>query len=493
MPTTPATSSGTIVATVILSVLAVLAWAYHLALLNSLTGSDAAGNALGKAFATFSLIVVWTLLAVLAVTGFLSGRMPAAAAIAALILIPASGFASGLVLDLLTRPNTSPFMWPIVIPAAVPPLVIAFSFWVLIPSLHEAIPAASAGGIVWGAIFVLCLSIFPMQQLRERADNQRAAERAQVAVDFASLPADAALPDLTPFLETNAQDQALARIRSLPRLQEQVEAMLERGDFPLVRLRELGLDPTPALCEKAKAELRRRVAPLITQTPGAKPYSAIADEMAGAASAMEWLVGYGCSCDAESLIWEDMAKGYSGSNWDVYRVAGARDPSKLGKVLNEYPEKFSQLTPKAHLKAWLKFAGDQGLRAQALAGARQLDHRTADAVEMLGDEREARTIISYLSELDLEPNSTLCSSALGVLRGDFAKTWRPTNDDPRSYDELLGRLGGESSFSALIWLAQSGCDAETAITEAESLVRAYKDSPDRTAMLATLAQLHRKT
>ena len=480
------------VAAIILSVLALLAWAYHLALLNSLTGSDAAGNALGQAFAAISLIVLWVLLAVLAIVAFVSGRMPAAAAVAALILIPASAFASGAVLELLTRPNTSPFMWPIAIPAAVPPLVIAFSFWALIPALHDAIPAPAAAGGLWGVILLLCLSIFPMQQLRERADSERAAERAHTVADLASLPPDAALWDLTPFLGTNVSDQALARIRSLPNLQEQVETMLERGDFPLIRLRELGIDPTPALCEKARAELRRRVTPLILHTPNSKPYSVIADEMAGVASAMEWLVGYGCSCDAESVAWEEMAKGYSGSDWDIHRVADVRDPQQLGKVLNEYPEKFSQLTPKAHLKAWLRFADNEETRDQALAGARQLDHRTADAIEMLGEGREAGAIITYLSDLDLDPNPAFCGAALGVLHGDFAKTWRPTSDDPRSYDELLGRLGGDRRFRALIWLARHGCDAEGTVTEAEALVRAYKDSPDRAAMLAALAQLHRK-
>jgi len=494
MATRTATPSGAIIATICLSVLALLVWACQLALLNSLAGSDPAGNALGEAFSALAMIALWVLLGVLTIIGWINGRMPTAAVLAALILIPASGFASGGALDLLTRPGTSPFMWPIMIPAVVPPLVVAFCFWALIPSVRDALPAPMAGGFVWGATLLLCIAILPLQHLRRAADDQREAERAHVAADFASLPADAALWDVTPFLGTTVDDQAQARIRSLDRRQSDAEIMLERGDFPLVYLGNLDLDPTPTLCDKMRAALRRRVAPLVLTTPKSKPYAEIASEMAGAASAMDWLVGHDCSCDAESMAWEQMANGYTGSNWDFYRVVQVREPNRLGKTLNEYPEKFSMLTPKAHLRAWLKFADDQNLRDPAIAGARRLDHRTANAVEMLGEENGAWKIFEYLGELDLEPTPALCGAALGVLHSDFAKTWRPASDDPRSYDELLARLGGGGApFRALIWLSEHGCNTEAELTEAESLVRVYQDSSESAAMLATLARLHRKT
>jgi hypothetical protein len=57
---------------------------------------------------------------------------------------------------------------------------------------------------------------------------------------------------------------------------------------------------------------------------------------------------------------------------------------------------------------------------------------------------------------------------------------------------LLGRLGKGEQLTALKWLASHGCDAEAELSEAEALVRAYQDSSDRAAMLATLAQLRRK-
>jgi hypothetical protein len=74
------------------------------------------------------------------------------------------------------------------------------------------------------------------------------------------------------------------------------------------------------------------------------------------------------------------------------------------------------LRSKAHLKAWLKFADDKALREQALAGARKLDHRTSDAVEMLNeDEYTAQTLLEYLSVLDLDATSRFCEAAQNAL------------------------------------------------------------------------------
>lgn len=208
---------------------------------------------------------------------------------------------------------------------------------------------------------------------------------------------------------------------------------------------------------------------------------------------MSWLVDYDCSCDAESLSWETMAKAYRGTNYDIYRLPELRDPKRLGRALYENPERFSMLTPRAHLKAWLKFTEDKTLREQALAGARKLDHRTTDAIEILNkDEFTTRMLLEYLPVLDLEPTPPLCQAALASLHGQFVKIYRPKADDPRSYDELLGRLGRGQHFSALKWLALHGCEADAELSEAERLIGAYKASPDSGLMLGTLERLHRK-
>jgi hypothetical protein len=75
----------------------------------------------------------------------------------------------------------------------------------------------------------------------------------------------------------------------------------------------------------------------------------------------------------------------------------------------------------------------------------------------------------------------------------LAAIYRPGGDDPRPYREPLDRLGNGGQLPALKWLAGHDCAVGAEWTEAETLVRAYQDSPDRAAMLDTLAHLRRQT
>ncbi len=334
--------------------------------------------------------------------------------------------------------------------------------------------------------------------MRNEADDRVAEALEKYNADLAKLPADAPLWEWAPFLDTRnstKQEELLAHIRTLDRRQSDAELMLERGDFPLGFLGRLDLTPTPAICDKARALLRRQVKPLALQTPNSKPYSEIFWPVANALAAMKWLVGHDCSCDAESQAWETMASAYRDTNFDVVELRELRDEKNLGRQVREYPERFSMLTPKAHLKAWLSFADKGEYREQALAGARKLDHRTSDAVAMLNDKYDIRApwqVLKYLPVLDLEMTAPLCQATLNQIDGDIAKVYRPKADDPRPYSELLDRLGAYQPLTALVWAAGHGCEAEPELSEAEELIRTYQDSPARVAMLATLENLHRK-
>ena len=101
-------------------------------------------------------------------------------------------------------------------------------------------------------------------------------------------------------------------------------------------------------------------------------------------------------------------------------------------------------------------------------------------------------MLRYLPVLDLDATPQLCEAAQSALHRQFAEIYRPKADDPRPYRELLSRMGDGAQFSALRWLGEHGCAVEAELSEADSLVRAYQDSAERAAMLATLAQLHRK-
>jgi hypothetical protein len=494
MPNPAEFSPGALIACGCLSLLALLLWLGQMSLLDNLTGSDAAGDGMAQGFAAVIIILLWLLLSAMVLLAIVMGRVPPMAAIAAVLLIIASGIAAGTALGLLTRPDLAPYKWPIVTPAAVPALVMLFCYWALIPGLRAAIPAWAAAGGVWGAVLLLSLAMIPLMQLRHSVVARLHAEAAQVQTAFEAVPADAPLWDWVPYLRPEIspliQDRAIERIDALGRRQADAELMLGRGDFPMGYLRRIDLDPTPSLCENARALLRKRVEPLVLKTPQSRDYAEIALPVAYAADDLEWLTGYGCNCNAEAEAWETMAGAYRGRSWDVVRLGQLREPDELGRVLRERPARFSMLTPAAHLKAWLKFTDDKTLRDQALAGARKLDHRTEDAVQMLGDEFGSGTVLTYLPELDLQATPEFCFAALAVIRGRIDQTYRPKPDDPRSYDELLSRLGG-ATLPALIWLAQHGCDADAELHEAAALIGTYRDSPDRAAMLVQLAALRR--
>ncbi len=137
-----------IVVSIGLGVLALMFWVLALATLSDLVGSDAAGNGYAQAYAAIEIIVLWGLLALIALIAGVKGAMTWPSAIAAAVLIPASGIVTFEVLELLSRPSLPPFLRPLVIPAAVPPLVLAVSYWALIPPLHTVIGPRLVGGFV---------------------------------------------------------------------------------------------------------------------------------------------------------------------------------------------------------------------------------------------------------------------------------------------------------------------------------------------------------
>jgi len=492
------TSSGAVAAAYVLAAVALFGWLILLPGLGSLGGSDAAGNAMSQGFAELQAIALWIVLAILTLLCLAKGQAPAWAGLAAVVLAPGSGLAAIRALELLSRTELAPYLWPIAALAAPPPLIVAFCLWAITPPLRDRLPASFVSVAVWGAVLALSLSVVPMQATRAAALQKQADALAAWRAEIASVPADAPLWRWTPLLGRGfyAEDDVIAKIRDLDRRQGDAETMLERGDFPLAYLSRFNLDATAAVCAGARAELQSEVAPLVATAPLTRPYSDVADKVDAATAAMTWLVGYGCAVGAESLAWETMAKGYRDPGYSVVDFTDLRDPKALGRTQRESPEKFSQLDDKASLQAWLKFADDQQLHEAALAGARRVANRTDDAVQMLEDTDRGPGIyvlLAAIPSLDLDATPRLCAAALAHVReDDLDKVYRPTADDPRPYSELLERLGAGEPLTALQWLAGHGCGAEAELGEAEQVVRAYQDSPERQAVLASLAALHRR-
>ena len=112
---------GALIASVIISVVILLVWMLQVASLTGLGHSDAAGNGMAQGFTALEIILLWVMLAILLLVTGVAGRMPWPAAVAAMVLLPASGVAAMSALDLLADNDTPPYLWPIITPALVPP------------------------------------------------------------------------------------------------------------------------------------------------------------------------------------------------------------------------------------------------------------------------------------------------------------------------------------------------------------------------------------
>ena len=111
-----------------------------------------AGNGLVQAYAAMELIFLWLLLAAIAILTFLGVGIEPLAALAAYLLIPASGVVAVMTIGLLAEPDVPPLLWPIAIPALIPPLIIGYC--VALP--HLGGKSARLGALVlWGAVVAI--------------------------------------------------------------------------------------------------------------------------------------------------------------------------------------------------------------------------------------------------------------------------------------------------------------------------------------------------
>ena len=119
-----------------------------------LQGGEAAySQAWGALLLTFWL---WVVLALALVVGAVKGRMPIAAAIAALLLLPISGVAAFVALDAASRHIEG----ALGLVALLPPLIAFYAVWARLPSLRAVAPAGIVAAAVWGAVALLSAAAF---------------------------------------------------------------------------------------------------------------------------------------------------------------------------------------------------------------------------------------------------------------------------------------------------------------------------------------------
>jgi hypothetical protein len=137
--------------------LAVACGLYIAMLANATTPLGSGEAAFSDAVAGFFLTVaLWIVLALLLVNGGLMGEMPRWSAIVAVVLVPLSGVAAFVAIDMCSRH----IRWAITFPATLPPLIVAYAMWARLPRLRRLLPSSAISPAAW--IMVLVLSITPL-------------------------------------------------------------------------------------------------------------------------------------------------------------------------------------------------------------------------------------------------------------------------------------------------------------------------------------------
>jgi hypothetical protein len=137
-------------------VLLVLACGLYFAMLASISFSAGGGDAaFGDAVASFlAVVALWVVLAALLIAAAVVGQMPRWSAVAAFILVPFSGVAAFVAIDMCSR-HIKP---AVIVPAILPLLIVAYAMWARWPKLHALIPATAVSGVTWGLVFLVSLA-----------------------------------------------------------------------------------------------------------------------------------------------------------------------------------------------------------------------------------------------------------------------------------------------------------------------------------------------
>ncbi len=138
-----------------LALLLVAAGLFIAMLVNATAPVTGGEDRYSQAWAVFLLtLLLWITLALLLVVGGVRGRMPVWAALAAVILHPAAGFAEFVAVDAASQGLIAAA--PIVV--LLPLLIAAYALWARLPQFHAMYPPRPVSLAVWGLVAFLSLA-----------------------------------------------------------------------------------------------------------------------------------------------------------------------------------------------------------------------------------------------------------------------------------------------------------------------------------------------
>jgi lipoprotein NlpI len=178
---------------------------------------------------------------------------------------------------------------------------------------------------------------------------------------------------------------------------------------------------------------------------------------------------------------------------DIKQAAERREQNKLWEEQDarekadkqrQNREQLNRLTEASPLADWAEFIGrGNELEKEAVARARQLPHRQAEAEAMLA--RDDTFPLFHIGDLDLAPTPEFCAATRDFLVRD-AETHRPSATDD-AYWKVSDRF--QPFLSDMRWLVDKGCDLAEAVSAIEATVRAYPPAGDRDKFLAAVERV----
>ena len=146
--------------------------------------------------------------------------------------------------------------------------------------------------------------------------------------------------------------------------------------------------------------------------------------------------------------------------------------------------RFQKLTEASPLWEWAAFIGkDSELDKDAVAGARKLSHRQADAEAALR-RGMGFPLVEYV-RLDLQVTAGLCEGARDFLQQAATSHPSPGGDPYAAYEVIHQNFS--PYLEAIEWLTAQDCDIEDAVARIAATAAAYPPSSSRDGFLGVLA------
>ncbi len=276
------------------------------------SGSDAAGNALARAFTALYTIGLWILLTLLLIIGASHGQIPALAPLVALFAIPLSCIST--LSALTTMAKESKVKWPVLLPITFPLLILLYAAWCFFPTIHPATGEILPTLLIWGTLLALCpLALLAKEhaarlaptpeQLAQMMAAQQESYRLQIADSFHRMTPDDSFRDWWMYAtgDTEFRHEARQKLPLVNSRQTEVTAMLPTGTLDLFYLLPyLNLQVTPELEAAIRAFLTDHTNRLMPYDPaGTNTTKIVTDWYANLFPTLRWFIDHGGSCNAE--------------------------------------------------------------------------------------------------------------------------------------------------------------------------------------------------